>query len=108
MGNGEFARPHFDAPAVDLDLIEQRIRSVGFGSRCYLGAQQETVLSSIFERFRDEFEAHTRGAAPPTEPVLVTEILDIDHGGAVLDEEHRRKQPDRTFDASHWARRPRT
>jgi NADH:ubiquinone oxidoreductase subunit F (NADH-binding) len=96
------------APAVDLDLIEQRIRSVGFGSRCYLGAQQETVLSSIFERFRDEFEAHTRGAAPPTEPVLVTEILDIDHGGAVLDEEHRRKQPDRTFDASHWARRPRT
>jgi NADH-quinone oxidoreductase subunit F len=86
------------ASAADLDLIEQRIRSVGFGARCYLGAQQETVLGSIFDRFRDEFEAHAQGAAPPTEPVLVTEILDIDDGEALLDEEHRRKQPDWTFD----------
>jgi hypothetical protein len=71
---------------------------MGFGARCYLGAQQETVLSSIFDRFRDEFEAHAQGAAPPTEPVLVTEILDIDDGEALLDEVHRRKQPDWTFD----------
>jgi NADH-quinone oxidoreductase subunit F len=86
------------ATAVDLDAIEQRIRTVGYGARCYLGAQQETVLSSIFDLFRDEFEAHVGGGAPPAEPVLVTEILEIDAGGAVLDLQHRRKQPDWSFD----------
>ena len=85
------------ARAADLDTIERRIGTVDYGARCYLGTQQATVLASIHERFRSEFEAHLTGTAPPAEPVLIAEMLDIRDGKAVLDERHRRKQPDWTY-----------
>ena len=87
------------ATRADLELIEHRIGTVGHGARCYLATQQETVLTSIYQRFGDEFEAHLAGRAPAAEPVLITELLDIDDGVAVLDERHRHKQPDWTFAA---------
>jgi NADH-quinone oxidoreductase subunit F len=86
-----------DAAAADLEAIEQRIASVGYGARCYLATQQETVLISIFNEFRDEFDAHLTGDAKPAEPVLIAELLDIRNGQAIIDERHRRKQPDWTY-----------
>jgi hypothetical protein len=58
------------------------------------------VLSSIFDRFRNEFEAHLRGNAPAAEPVFVAELLDVRDGVAVIDEHHRHKQPDWSFGAT--------
>ena len=78
-----------NAKAGDLQLIEDRIGTVGYGARCYLAAQQETVLASIFNQFGDEFHAHLTGAAPPAEPLLIAELLDIRDGTR----HHRRAPP---------------
>jgi NADH-quinone oxidoreductase subunit F len=85
------------ATAADLDTIARRIGTVGYGGRCYLAAQQETVLGSILHEFEEEFDAHVSGHAPPVEPVLIAELLDIANGRATLDEQHRNKQPDWTY-----------
>ncbi|HYZ99570.1 MAG TPA: hypothetical protein VE575_12515, partial [Acidimicrobiales bacterium] len=59
--------------------------------------QQATVLASILDRFRHEFEAHLTGDAPAVEPQTIAELLDIRDGVAVVDQRHRRKQPDWSF-----------
>jgi NADH-quinone oxidoreductase subunit F len=86
-----------DASAADLGRIVDRIRVVDRGARCYLATQQGTVLSSILDRFRDEFDAHVTGRAPAAEPVLVAELRDIRADVATLDERHRSKQSDWTY-----------
>ena len=55
------------------------------------------MLASIFDHFRDEFDAHLTGAAPPAEPVLIAELADLRDGVAAIDEHHRHKQPDWSF-----------
>lgn len=87
------------ATPADLELVEQRVRTVDYGARCHLGIQQETVLASILGHFRDEFDAHLSGHAPAAEPVLVAELLDIRDGAAVVDTHHRHKQPDWSYRA---------
>jgi NADH-quinone oxidoreductase subunit F len=89
-----------NATAADLATIERRIGTVGYGARCYLATQQETVLTSVFNQFRDEFDAHLTGHAPPAEPVLIAELIDIHQQKATLDEHHRRKQPDWSYRAT--------
>jgi NADH:ubiquinone oxidoreductase subunit F (NADH-binding) len=85
------------AAAAEFEIIEHRIGTVDHGARCYLAAQQEAVLASILNHFRDEFHAHLTGAAPPVEPVLIAELLDIRDGVAALDQRHRHKQADWSF-----------
>lgn len=81
----------------DLETIRRRAETVSYGARCYLGLQQEIVISSILERFEPEFEAHLDGSTPPAEPELIAELLDIDGERAIVDEHHSEKQPDWTF-----------
>ena len=57
------------------------------------------MLGSIFNQFRAEVHAHLTGAAPPAEPLLIAELLDIRGGRAVIDEHHRHKQPDWSYRA---------
>jgi NADH:ubiquinone oxidoreductase subunit F (NADH-binding) len=89
-----------NATAADVEMIERRIGTVGYGARCYLAVQQETVLTSIFHEFRHEFDAHLNVRVPPAEPVLIAELLDIRNAQATVDEHHRRKQPDWTYHAA--------
>jgi NADH-quinone oxidoreductase subunit F len=89
-----------NATAADLAMIERRIGTVGYAARCYLATQQQTVLTSIFNEFRHEFDAHLTGDARPAEPALIAELLDIRQGRATVDEHHRRKQPDWTYHAT--------
>jgi hypothetical protein len=58
------------------------------------------VLASLLDRFPHEFAAHLARVAPPVEPVLVAELLDIHDGVAFVDEHHRHKQPDWTYGAT--------
>lgn len=90
------ARSH--ATAADLAEIDKRIGTVDDGARCYLATQQQTVLASIFRTFRAEFDDHLHGAAAAAEPVLVTELVDIDDGVAISDVGHLRKQSDWSYD----------
>jgi NADH-quinone oxidoreductase subunit F len=85
------------ATICDLGNIERRIHTVDYGARCYLAIQQATVLGSIFNRFGDEFRAHLHRELPPAEPVLISELLDLRDGTAIVDARHRLKQPDWSY-----------
>jgi hypothetical protein len=60
------------------------------------------VLASILERFGDDLVGHTRRDAPAVHRDLVAELLNIDGDEAVVDERHRAKQPDWSYDAE-WS-----
>ena len=82
----------------DMTMIRRRLLTVTDRSRCYLATQQQNAVGSILEEFAEEFAAHLDGTAPPAEPALVAELVDIAGGVAVLDERHRQKRPDWTYD----------
>jgi len=90
----------------DLDVITKRASTVGDNARCYLGLQHQAVLSSLVERFPEALQAHVDGTAEATEPALVTELLDIQGGKAVLDERFRDKNPDWTYDEADSGQAP--
>jgi hypothetical protein len=56
------------------------------------------VIRSVFERFPDEIRAHLAGDVGPVEPEMIAELRDITAGTATVDEHHRAKQPDWTYD----------
>lgn len=82
----------------DLASIADRLRTVERGARCNLATQYRLVLQSILDDFSDEIAAHVHAATPAAQPELITTIVDIDGGRAALDEAHRHKQPDWTFE----------
>jgi NADH-quinone oxidoreductase subunit F len=86
-----------DAHDYDMVEIEKRIGTVADRSRCFLATQQQVVLESILEQWPEEFEAHVAGTAEPREPTLISELLDIHDGKAVLDVRHLQKQPDWSY-----------
>ncbi|MGI9033787.1 MAG: NADH-ubiquinone oxidoreductase-F iron-sulfur binding region domain-containing protein [Acidimicrobiales bacterium] len=81
----------------DYGVIRKRLATVADRSRCFLATQQQVSVGSIVERFADEIEAHVRGGADPVEPELIAELVDIRGGRAILDERHRAKQLDWSF-----------
>jgi NADH-quinone oxidoreductase subunit F len=85
---------HSDAHDFDMVEIEKRIGTVADRSRCFLATQQQVVLESILEQWPEEFEARVAGTAEATEPALISELLDIRDGKAILDVRHLQKQPD--------------
>ena len=82
----------------DLDVVTTRAKTVGDEARCYLALQHQAVIASLMEQFPDSLLAHADGTAEPTEPLLVTDLVDLQDGKAVLDERFRDKQPDWTYD----------
>lgn len=86
----------------DLAAIADRLRTVTIGARCNLAVQYQLVLQSILDNFGDEIDAHVRGNTTAATPELIASIVDIDGPLAVLDEAHRGKQPDWTFEA-RWS-----
>ena len=87
--------------ATDLDLlaIDDHLRTVTEGARCFLATQQQQVIASIMELEGDHLGAHARGDAGPADPILIGPLADIRDGVAVLDEHQLEKQPDWSFDA---------
>jgi NADH:ubiquinone oxidoreductase subunit F (NADH-binding) len=83
--------------AGDADELASRVSTVADEARCALAGQQQQVVGSLLSLFPDAVEAHFSGTAEAGEPVLVASLVDIDDGRAVVDEHHRNKQPDWTF-----------
>jgi len=81
----------------DYDVVRHRLTTVADRSRCFLATQQQVVLGSIIKHFPEEFEAHAALKLPPCEPELIAELVDISGGVALLDERHRLKQMDWSF-----------
>ena len=57
--------------------------------------------------FSDDVRAHvTDDPRPAADEVLIAPIVDLDGDAAVLDEDHRAKQPDWTFNETDSGRTP--
>lgn len=86
----------------EADLVLSRLRTIEDGARCFLATQHRQVVESILELFPDCIAAHQGSAVEVPAPYLVSELVDIVDGEegpeAVLDERHRQKQPDWSYD----------
>lgn len=90
----------------DVDEIRLRVTTVTDGARCSLATQQQVVVSSLLDRFPTEVDAHASQTHEGVEPVDVAELVDIVDGVARIDERHRSKQPDWTYDAEDSGKSP--
>ena len=95
-----------EAPAHKLIQIRDLVSTVSEGARCYLGLQHEAVVGSIVTDFGEELQAHVDGSAPPVEPTLITELVNIEGDEAVLNERQMQKQPDWTYNAEDSGKWP--
>src|SRR5579871_356668 len=97
---------HDDGTKADLAKVRSLLSTVGDRARCYLGTQHQVVVSSLVSVFGPELDAHAGARALPTEPRLITELLDIADDRAVLDAHHLDKQPDWSYDATDSGQAP--
>jgi NADH-quinone oxidoreductase subunit F len=82
----------------DLGEVQAILRRVTDANRCYVGTQEQIVVSSILRTFPEDVAAHLEGTAPPLRSVLVPLVKDItDDGVVVYDERHARKRPDWSY-----------
>ena len=95
-----------EADEADMDMINSLVDTVADEARCALARQHEAVVRGFLERFPAAVDAHVRGTTPPTEPALVAELRDIKGGVADVDETHRDKQPDWTYNEDDSGKYP--
>jgi NADH-quinone oxidoreductase subunit F len=87
------ARP--DGGTLDIEVIGQRLRDVTDQNRCFLGEQEQRVISSLLRAFPEDFgEGDDR---LPVEVLPTPKLVDIRDGAARYDEAQDRKQPDWTY-----------
>jgi len=92
---------HSNVQQTDYDLMRRKVIEVGDRARCFLATQQQVVLTSILEHFGDELESHLLPDAGPVSPELISELIDIRGGRAILDTHHWDKQPDWTYNKTY-------
>jgi NADH-quinone oxidoreductase subunit F len=80
----------------DIELIGARLSTVTDANRCYLGTQEQLVISSLLRAFPEDFVAHLEGASPPP-AIPVPKLVDIVDGVAIYDSRQELKQPDWTY-----------
>ena len=90
----------------DGEDLASRVTTVGDEARCALAGQQQRVIGSLLALFPDSVRDHCEDAAPPDDPVLIAPLLDIRDGQAIIDERHRAKQPDWSFDETDSGKSP--
>jgi NADH:ubiquinone oxidoreductase subunit F (NADH-binding) len=81
----------------DIARIHERMRIVTDGNRCYLPVQERTLISSLLERFPEDFAAHLEGWCPSDRVILTPKIVELRDGVATYDDKQERKQPDWTY-----------
>jgi NADH-quinone oxidoreductase subunit F len=82
----------------DLDIVSARLRTVTDANRCYLGTEEQLLVSSILETFPADFADHLDGFCRlPSRTHLVPKVDDIADGVVVYDERQARKRPDWTY-----------
>jgi NADH-quinone oxidoreductase subunit F len=80
----------------EIEVVGRRLRTVTDQNRCFLGEQEQRVISSLLREYPDDFLPV--GAEPAAgETLPIPKILDIRDGEAVYDQTQTRKQPDWTY-----------
>ena len=86
--------------ADDLDVITGWLSHVTDGSRCYLAAEEQIIVTSILSAFPEEFAEHIElGRCPRPRRLPIPKLIDLADGHAVYDDSFWRKQPDWTYAA---------
>ena len=78
-------------PISTCSSIDDHLRTVTEGARCFLATQQQQVIASIMELEGEHLGARARGDAGPADPILIGPLADIRDGEAVLDEHQLRE-----------------
>jgi NADH-quinone oxidoreductase subunit F len=78
-----------------LAVLRERLRAVTDQNRCFLGEEEQRVVSSLLDRFPDDFLRPPD--APADEQLPIPKIIDILDGVATYDERAKRKRPDWTY-----------
>jgi NADH:ubiquinone oxidoreductase subunit F (NADH-binding) len=101
FGTGEITR-HLDALAEAdeepsrIEIVGQRLRDVTSQNRCFLGEEEQRVISSLLREFPEDFTGEL--VSPASLITLpVPKIVDIRDGVALHDEPQQRKRPDWTY-----------
>ena len=101
QGCGEVTR-HLDVLAAglgdgsDVDVIARRLRTVTDQNRCFLGEEEQRVISSLLRSFPEDFVAGLE-RDEALDPLPVPKIVDLADGVATLDPMAGRKLPDWTY-----------
>ena len=89
-----------DGTEADVELIGARLRTVTDANRCYLGTEEQLLVSSVLETFPEEFADHLVALCRmPPRIYRVPKIDDIVDGDVIYDERQRLKRPDWTYAA---------
>ena len=101
QGCGEVTR-HLETLAegngdvTDIDVIGRRLRNVTDQNRCYLGQEEQIVISSLLREFPEDFVAGIEhDESSPRLPV--PKLIDLRDGIATFDPMTDRKLPDWTY-----------
>jgi NADH:ubiquinone oxidoreductase subunit F (NADH-binding) len=87
-----------DADDATFGVMNSRLLRVTDANRCYLGTEEQNVVSSILRAFPEDFAAHLESRGEPARHVSVPLIDDItDAGQVVYDQRHATKRPDWTY-----------
>ena len=83
----------------DVARIGARLRTVTDANRCYLGTEEQLLVSSVLETFPDDFADHLGGYCRlPDRRFVVPKVEDIVDGTVRYDLRQARKRPDWTYD----------
>jgi NADH-quinone oxidoreductase subunit F len=102
QGCGEVTR-HLDRLTTDagdiddVDVIARRLRNVTDQNRCFLGEQEQRVVSSLLRAFPEDFVAEIEEPSR-LDRLTVPKIVDIVDGTATYDLQAMRKLPDWTYE----------
>jgi NADH-quinone oxidoreductase subunit F len=82
----------------DLGRIEENLRIVADGNRCYIPVQERVMISSLLRAFPSDVAAHLEGRCPADRAVVPTpKILDLVDGVVTYDPRQELKRPDWTY-----------
>ncbi len=83
----------------DVEVMGVRLRSVTDQARCYLATEEQVLVSSLLQRFPEEFALHLEGRCSIDEPrpILVPKIVALADGTVTWDQHQAAKQPDWTY-----------
>jgi len=83
----------------DLARIQENLRIVADGNRCYVPVQEREMVSSILRAFPEDVAAHLEGRCPSSRhPLPTPKIAEIVDGEVRYDPRQDRKRPDWTYE----------
>lgn len=83
----------------DLGRIEERLRMVTDGNRCYLPVQEQILVSSVLRSFPEDVAAHLEGYCPSERThIPPPKVSDLAGGVVTYDARQEHKRPDWTYE----------